>query len=73
MSIPTGIYRHYKGSNYEVIGVATHSEDETQLVVYRPLYGKADLWVRPLTMFTEKVTLEGRCIPRFECIEPEQN
>lgn len=51
MSLQIGRYRHYKGNEYEVIGVAKHSEDETQLVVYRPLYkqsnGEKGLWVRP--------------------------
>ncbi len=46
-----GRYRHYKGKDYEVIGLATHSETEEQLVVYRTLYGNFDLWVRPQAMF----------------------
>lgn len=46
-----GIYRHYKGNLYEVIGVAQHSESEEFLVVYRALYGEYGLWVRPLEMF----------------------
>ncbi|MFT6899698.1 MAG: hypothetical protein ACJA13_004139 [Paraglaciecola sp.] len=65
MSITPGRYRHYKGNDYEVIGVAKHSEDETQLVVYRPLYGARDLWVRPLDMFVEKVEIDGQSLPRF--------
>jgi len=65
MSLAIGRYRHYKGNEYEVIGVATHSEDESKLVVYRPLYGDKGLWVRPLAMFTETVTIEGKNIPRF--------
>ena len=69
MIISSGIYRHYKGNNYEVIGVATHSENESQLVVYRPLYGDQNLWVRPLEMFIEKVTVDGESVPRFELIE----
>ena len=60
-----GTYRHYKGGLYEVIGVARHSETEEQLVVYRPLYGEMGLWVRPLDMFTEKVTVENEEVPRF--------
>ena len=64
-SIPTGKYRHYKGNDYEVIGVATHSETREQLVVYRPLYGEGALWVRPLAMFLESVTVDGRVVPRF--------
>jgi hypothetical protein len=65
MSIAPGRYRHYKGNDYDVIGVAKHSEDETQLVVYRPLYGAGDLWVRPLAMFIEEVRVEGEFQPRF--------
>jgi hypothetical protein len=69
MSIATGKYRHYKGNDYEVIGVASHSEDESQLVVYRPLYGQQGLWVRPLSMFTETVVVNGIEIPRFKYID----
>lgn len=61
-----GKYRHYKGKLYTVIGVARHSETEEQLVVYRPEYGERGLWVRPLSMFTEQVVVEGRSVPRFE-------
>ncbi|MCG8394630.1 MAG: DUF1653 domain-containing protein [Pseudomonadales bacterium] len=60
-----GRYRHFKGNEYQVIGVATHSETEESLVVYRPLYGDGDLWVRPLTMFTETVERDGKVQPRF--------
>ena len=60
-----GIYRHYKGSLYEVMGTAQHSESEEPLVVYRALYGDYGLWVRPLAMFTESVTKEGNTQPRF--------
>lgn len=48
-----GLYRHYKGKYYEVIGVAKHSETGEDLVVYRSLYGERGLWVRPLGMFDE--------------------
>lgn len=64
--LPTGKYRHYKGNEYEVIGVATHSETLAQMVVYRPLYGEGGLWVRPLEMFTETVAVDGKRVPRFE-------
>lgn len=64
--IPTGRYRHYKGKEYEVIGVARHSETEEELVVYRTLYGNFDLWVRPLAMFTETVVVDGVTVPRFQ-------
>lgn len=69
--IRTGKYRHYKGKNYEVIGVARHSESEEELVVYRCLYGDFSLWVRPLAMFNETVVVDGQEIPRFQYCEEE--
>ncbi|MFS1701923.1 DUF1653 domain-containing protein [Alteromonas sp. AMM-1] len=66
--IKPGVYQHYKGNNYEVIGVARHSEDESQVVVYRPMYGEGALWVRPLDMFTEQVSVNGRSVERFRYI-----
>jgi len=65
-TIKTGVYRHYKGPLYDVIGLARHSETGEQLVVYRPQYGERGLWVRPLTMFMENVDIDGRTVPRFE-------
>ncbi|QOR40152.1 DUF1653 domain-containing protein [Billgrantia diversa] len=61
-----GIYSHYKGNRYEVLGVAHHSETEELLVVYRALYGDYGLWVRPLEMFTETVEVRGEPVPRFD-------
>ena len=60
-----GIYRHYKGKLYHVLGIALHSETEDKFVVYRTLYGSCNLWVRPLSMFQEKVNVGGTAIPRF--------
>lgn len=60
-----GRYRHYKGLDYEVIGVARHSETLEPLVVYRPLYNDSGLWVRPHAMFFEEVEIDGRRQPRF--------
>ena len=60
-----GRYRHYKGGEYEVVGVARHSETLEPLVVYRPLYNPTGLWVRPYAMFFENVELDGRLQPRF--------
>lgn len=67
-TIPSGRYRHYKGNEYEVVGVARHSETEEELVVYRKLYGDHSLWVRPLAMFREIVVVDGREVPRFEWV-----
>ena len=63
-----GIYRHYKGSLYEVSGLARHSETEDWMVVYRALYGEYGLWVRPFTMFSEQVEHQGAFMPRFQLI-----
>jgi len=60
-----GRYRHYKGGEYEVIGVARHSETLEPLVVYRPLYNDSGWWLRPHTMFFETVSVDGRQQPRF--------
>ncbi len=68
IELSPGRYQHYKGGEYEVVGVARHSETQEQLVVYRPLYGERALWVRPLTMFTESVVVAGESIPRFRHI-----
>jgi hypothetical protein len=64
-TVQPGRYRHYKGNYYEVIGVARHSETEEEFVVYRCLYGDHSIWVRPLAMFVETVTVDGRKLPRF--------
>lgn len=64
-----GRYRHFKGGEYEVIGVARHSETDELLVVYRPLYNATGLWVRPVAMFLEPVTHNGTTVPRFERLD----
>ena len=64
-TIRPGRYRHFKGNEYEVLGVARHSETEEELVVYRPLYGEGGLWVRPVSMWNELVTRDGKTQPRF--------
>jgi hypothetical protein len=61
----SGRYRHYKGGEYEVVGVARHSETLEPLIVYRPLYNQTGLWVRPYAMFFEHIELNGQLQPRF--------
>jgi hypothetical protein len=61
-----GLYRHFKGQHYQVLGVAKHCSTEETLVVYRCLYGDFDLWVRPVAEFCSDVEREGRRLPRFE-------
>ena len=68
-SVAQGIYRHYKGNLYQVLHTAQHSETEELLVVYRCLYGEYDVWVRPLTMFTETVEVDGKQVARFELVK----
>lgn len=60
-----GRYRHYKGGEYEVVGVVRHSETLEPMVLYRPLYNDSGLWVRPYDMFFGTVTVDGRVQPRF--------
>jgi hypothetical protein len=63
--IKPGRYRHYKGNEYTVVGVARHSETLEELVVYRQEYGDHGLWVRPAAMFAETVVIDGQTVPRF--------
>jgi hypothetical protein len=65
-----GKYRHFKGGEYEVVGVARHSETDERLVVYRPLYNDSGLWVRPVAMFLESVEHHGQTVPRFAYLGP---
>lgn len=67
---PLGRYRHYKGGEYEVIGVARHSETLEPLVVYRPLYNDSGLWVRPHAMFFGELEVDGRRTARFTFVKP---
>ncbi len=66
-----GRYRHYKGNDYIVIGVAHHSETQEELVVYQQDYGDKGLWVRPKEMFLETVEVDGEQIARFQFIGTE--
>jgi hypothetical protein len=69
IAIRPGRYRHYKGNEYTVLGMARHSETLDELVVYRQEYGDHGLWVRPAAMFLETVEIEGKKVPRFRLIE----
>jgi hypothetical protein len=67
--IKLGKYLHYNGKEYEVIGVAKHSETQEEMVVYRALYGEGQMWVRPLAMFLEEVEADAKKVPRFRHID----
>jgi len=68
LAIRLGRYRHYKGKEYEVIGVAKQSETLEDLVVYKALYGKGQIWARPKLIFLQSVSVDGKKVPRFEYI-----
>lgn len=70
MSIELGLYKHYKGNVYEVIGVAKHSETLEEMVVYKAAYQAEgqNLWVRPLKLFLETIIINGQSVKRFEKI-----
>lgn len=69
--ITLGIYKHYKGNEYRVLGVATHSETLEKMVVYQALYGTYGIWVRPINMWNEVVEVNGQQVKRFEFIREE--
>lgn len=64
--LPIGIYRHFKGAEYEVLRLAQHSETEEWLVIYRQCYADGSWWVRPLSMFADTVEVAGEQVPRFD-------
>ena len=68
MKLESGLYKHYKGAIYEVIGIARHSETLEELVLYKATYQSdgENLWVRPLAMFKETIIIDGREMKRFE-------
>ena len=70
--LKVGKYKHYKGNEYEVIGVAKHSETLEELVVYRAIYGEGQVWVRPLKMFLEEIEVNGKKIPRFNFVDKKK-
>jgi hypothetical protein len=69
MTVKKGIYRHFKGHEYRVFGIAKHSETLEEYVVYINVKDDNDIWIRPESMFLELVTREGKTFPRFELIE----
>lgn len=69
--IKPGIYQHYKGALYKVMGCAQHSETEEWLVCYQALYGEFGYWVRPLDMFVESVEVNGAIVDRFKLIKED--
>ena len=69
--IPLGIYRHYKGNQYEVVGFAKHSETLEDMVIYKALYGEGGTWVRPLSMWDNPIEVDGKTVQRFEYISPK--
>lgn len=71
MTLRAGVYRHYKGRDYQVIDTVRHSETEEILVLYRPMYGEGGLWVRPMAMFEEMVQVNGLPVPRFAFLRDE--
>ena len=66
--IPLGIYNHYKGNEYEVIGISKHSESLEVMVIYKALYGDGGTWVRPLSMWDNLIEIDGKTVKRFEYI-----
>ena len=66
--IKPGKYQHFKGNFYRVLHVAKHSETEEEFVVYQPLYGERDIWIRPLEMFDEEITRDGKTFKRFSFV-----
>ncbi len=66
--VKLGKYRHFKGNEYEVLGVAKHSETLEEMVIYRALYGEKEIWVRPVAMWNEQISRDGKTFPRFTYI-----
>ena len=69
--IKLGVYKHYKGNDYLVLGIANHSETLEKMVVYQALYGEYKIWVRPIEMWNEEVEVNGIKVPRFKFIREE--
>jgi hypothetical protein len=69
--IKLGVYKHYKGNEYRVLAIATHSETLEKMVVYQALYGEYGIWVRPISMWNELVDVNGIETPRFKFLREE--
>ena len=69
MELKPGLYRHFKGNLYRLLYVAKHSETLEPMVVYQALYGDQGIWVRPASMWNERVERDGYCGPRFYPVE----
>lgn len=67
--IPLGVYNHYKGKQYEVVGFAKHSETLEDMVIYKALYGEGGTWVRPLSMWENLIEVDGKTVKRFEIVK----
>ena len=67
-NIPLGVYRHFKGNYYEVVGFAKHSESLEEMVIYKPLYDEGGMWVRPSSMWDNLVEVDGKLVKRFEYV-----
>ena len=70
--IKPGIYRHFKGNKYRLIGIANHSETLEKYVVYQALYGEGEMWIRPAAMWNEEIERDGKRFKRFEYIGEEE-
>ncbi len=64
-----GIYKHYKGNMYELLYIANHSETLEKMVVYKALYGDGEIWVRPASMWSEEIEINGKTVKRFELVQ----
>lgn len=71
--IRLGKYQHYKGQYYEVLDIVRHSEDDSLLVLYKPLYGDQSLWVRPIEMFQESVNTNKGLVERFRFVDTDSD
>lgn len=69
--IKLGVYKHYKGNEYRVLAIASHSETLEKMVVYQALYGEYGIWVRPISMWNELVDVNGVETPRFKFLREE--